>query len=101
MNIEIHHYLILSAMLFGIGLCGLLTRRNLLLVLLCIEMMLNAGNLSFVAFSRYNGDLTGQVMVFFTMIVAACEVTVGLAIVILLSRKKHSTRLDKLKDLKW
>lgn len=95
------HYLAVSAALFGIGLIGLLTRRNLLMVLLSIELILNAGNLSFVAFSSYQGELSGQIVVFFTMIVAAAEVTVGLAIVVLLFRKKNTTNIDELKSLKW
>ena len=101
MTIGLHHYLALSAVLFCIGLTGILTRRNILMVLLSIELILNAANLSFVAFSSALGDISGQAVVFFTMIVAAAEVTVGLAIVILLHRKKSSTAVDTLKDLKW
>ena len=71
------------------------------MILLSIELILNAANLSFVAFSSYLGDLSGQVVVFFTMIVAAAEVTVGLAIVVLLFRKKSTTSIDELKTLKW
>ena len=97
----LHHYLTVSAILFAIGLYGILTRRNILLILLSIELILNAANLSFVAFSSYWGNLTGQVMVFFTMIVAAAEVTVGLAIVVLLYRKKKSVSVDDLNTLKW
>ena len=99
--IPLHHYLIVASLLFVIGLFGMLVRRNILMVLLSIELMLNAANLSFVAFSSYLGDLTGQVMVFFTMIVAAAEVTVGLAVVILFYRKKNSTDTDELSTLKW
>ena len=99
--IGLHHYLVLSAMLFSIGLIGLLTRRNVLMILLSIELILNAANLSFVSFSSFLGDLSGQVVVFFTMIVAAAEVTVGLAIVVLLFRKKETTDTDELKTLKW
>lgn len=95
------HYLAVSAILFGIGLIGLLTRRNLLMVLLSIELILNSANLSFVAFSAYLGDLSGQVVVFFAMIVAAAEVTVGLAIVVLLYRKKRTTSIEELRSLKW
>lgn len=79
----------------------MLVRRNILMVLLSIELILNAANLSFVAFSSFLGDLTGQVVVFFTMIVAAAEVTVGLAIVVLFYRKKGSTNTDDLNELKW
>lgn len=99
--IGLQHYLIVSAALFSIGLFGILTRRNVLMILLSMELILNAANLSFVSFSSYLGDLSGQVVVFFTMIVAAAEVTVGLAIVVLLYRKKNSQNIDELKDLKW
>ena len=71
--ITLHHYLAVSAILFSIGLVGLLTRRNILMILLSIELILNAANLSFVSFSSFLGDLSGQVVVFFTMIVAAAE----------------------------
>ena len=71
------------------------------MILLSIELILNAANLSFVAFSSFLGDLSGQVVVFFTMIVAAAEVTVGLTIVVLLFRKKNTTSIDELKTLKW
>lgn len=100
-QVGLHHYLTVSAILFAIGLYGLLTRRNILLILLSIELILNAANLSFVAFSAHWGNLTGQVMVFFTMIVAAAEVTVGLAIVVLLFRKKKTVSVDDLDTLKW
>jgi NADH-quinone oxidoreductase subunit K len=99
--IHSHHYLAVSSILFSIGLIGLLTRRNVLTILLSIELILNAANLSFVTFSSFLGDLSGQVVVFFTMIVAAAEVTVGLAIVILLFRKKGTTNIDELKALRW
>ena len=99
--IGLHHYLTVSALLFSIGLVGLLTRRNVLLILLSIELILNAANLSFVSFSSFLGDLSGQAVVFFTMIVAAAEVTVGLAIVVLLYRKRNSTDADELRMLKW
>ena len=99
--VGLHHYLTVSVILFAIGLYGLLTRRNILLILLSIELILNAANLSFVAFSSYWGNLTGQVLVFFTMIVAAAEVTVGLAIVVLLFRKKRTVSVDELNTLKW
>ena len=95
------HYLTLSAGMFTIGLYGVLTRRNILLILLSIELLLNAANLSFVAFSASLGALEGQVVVFFTMIVAAAEVTVGLALVILVFRKTKSSGTDVLNRLKW
>ncbi|OIO36287.1 MAG: NADH-quinone oxidoreductase subunit K [Candidatus Omnitrophica bacterium CG1_02_46_14] len=99
--ISLHHYLALSAILFSIGLVGILTRKNILMILLSIELILNAANLSFVSFSSFLGDLSGQVVVFFTMIVSAVEVTVGLAIVVLLFRKKETTNIDELNTLKW
>ena len=99
--IGLQHYLILSALLFSIGLVGMLTRRSVLMILLSIELILNAANLSFVSFSSFLGNLSGQVVVFFTMIVAAAEVTVGLSIVVLLFRKKDTTDIDELKTLKW
>ena len=99
--IGLQHYLVVSAALFSIGLFGILTQRNILMILLSIELILNAANLSFVAFSSFLGDLSGQVVGFFTMIVAAAEVTVGLTIVVLLFRKKNTTSIDELKTLKW
>ena len=99
--IGLHHYLIVSAMLFIIGLFGLLVRRNILMVLLSMELILNAANLSFVSFSSFRGELTGQAVVFFTMIVAAAEVTVGLAMVVLLYRKKRTTNTEDLRSMKW
>ena len=99
--IPLHHYLVVASALFVIGLFGMLVRRNILMVLLSIELILNSANLSFVAFSSFLGDLTGQAVVFFTMIVAAAEVTVGLAIVVLFYRKKNSTNTDELSTLKW
>ena len=99
--IGLHHYLVVSAILFSIGLVGIFTRKNILMILLSIELILNAANLSFVSFSSFLGDLSGQVVVFFTMIVAAAEVTVGLAIVVLLFRKKETTNIDELNTLKW
>ena len=99
--VGLHHYLLVSAMLFSIGLFGVLVRKNILMMLLSIELILNSANLAFVSFSSFNGDLSGQVVVFFTMIVAAAEVTVALAVVVLLYRKSQSTDVDKLDSLKW
>ena len=101
MIIGIGHYLTVSAILFSIGLFGLLVRKNILMMLLSIELILNAANLSFVSFSSFQGNLSGQVVVFFTMIVAAAEVTVGLAVVVMLYRKTQTTDVDKLDSLKW
>lgn len=98
--IETSHYLILSGILFAIGIAGILTRRNVLLILLSIELMLNAGNLSFIAFARDLNDLHGQVFAFFIMAVAACEVTVGLAITILLYRLKGNLDIQSIQEMK-
>lgn len=99
--IGLQHYLIVATVLFGIGLWGMLTRRNILMVLLSIELILNAANLSMVAFSAHNNDISGQAVVFFTMIVAAAEVTVGLSIVVLLYRRKETVDIDQVRELKW
>lgn len=98
--IGLNHYLVASALLFSIGMLGILIRRNALLLLLSIEILLNAANLSFVAFSSFRGELAGQVFVFFIMTVAACEVTVGLAIVILLFRNRRTLNLNEIKTLR-
>ena len=99
--ITLTHYLIASGMLFTVGLVGVLTRRNVLMILLCIEMMLNAANLAFVAYARAWGDLGGQVVVFFIIVVAAAEVTVGLAIAILLARQVKTLNVDEVNLLRW
>ena len=96
----IEYYIFLCLTLFSIGVIGVLTRRNAIIVFMCIELMLNAANLSFVTFSRINGDLNGQVMAFFTMVVAACEVVVGLAIIIAIYRSRRSASVDDASLLK-
>lgn len=101
MPITLTHYLVASGLLFTIGIVGVIIRRNALMILLAIELMLNAANLSFVAFSRYLGQYNGQIFVFFIMIVAAAEVTVGLAIVIVMARTRGTTDADALRALKW
>ena len=88
------NYLYLSALLFTIGAVGVVIRRNAIVVFMCIELMLNAANLSFVTFSRMNGNLEGQVVAFFTMVVAACEVVVGLAIIVTIYRSRRSASVD-------
>jgi len=88
------YYIILSAVLFAIGVVGFLTRRNALVVFMSIELMLNAANLALIAFADARGDLTGQVMAFFVMVVAAAEVVVGLAIIITIVRAQHSANID-------
>jgi len=95
------HYLIASALLFAIGLAGIMTRRNVLMILLCIEIMFNAANLAFVTYARAWADLGGQIVVFFIITVAAAEVTVGLAIAILLSRRLRTLNADEVSLLKW
>ena len=99
--IPLSHYLILSAVLFAIGTAGVFMRRNLITILLSIEIMLNAVNLSFVAFGRAAGDLDGQIITFFVMTVAAAEAAVGLALVIALFRHKESLNPDAFTTLKW
>lgn len=94
-------YLTLSGILFTIGLIGVVTRRNVIMILLSLEILLNAVNLAFVAFSQALGNLTGQLMVFFVIIVAAAEVTVGLAIAVVLVRLTGKSNADELRELKW
>jgi NADH-quinone oxidoreductase subunit K len=91
---------VLSALLFGIGAVGVLVRRNAIVVFMCIELMLNAVNLSFVTFSRINGNLDGVVMAFFVMVVAAAEVVVGLAIIVAIFRTRRSASVDDINLLK-
>jgi len=93
-------YLVLGAVLFGIGAFGLLTRRSALIMFMCIELMLNAVTLTFVTFSRTLGDIGGQATVFFVMVVAAAEVTVGLGIVVAVFRRRSSTSVDELSEMK-
>ena len=88
------NYLYLSALLFTIGAAGVLLRRNAIVMFMCVELMLNAVNLAFVAFSRLRGQLDGQMVAFFTMVVAACEVVVGLAIIMTVFRARKSASVD-------
>jgi NADH-quinone oxidoreductase subunit K len=99
--IPLNYYLFVSAVLFTIGTAGVFMRRNLITILLSIEIMLNAVNLSFVAFGRYFGTVDGQIITFFVMTVAAAEAAVGLAIVIGLFRHKESLNPDAFSSLKW
>ncbi|HEX9658346.1 MAG TPA: NADH-quinone oxidoreductase subunit NuoK [Bacteroidota bacterium] len=101
MPVTLEYYLVLSAVLFTIGVVGVLTRRNAIVVFMCIELMLNSVNLTLVAFSAFLGDITGQVLVFFVMAVAAAEAAVGLAIVISLFRNKQTVNIDEINILKW
>jgi NADH-quinone oxidoreductase subunit K len=99
--IPLDHYLIVSAILFTIGSAGVFLRRNLITILLSVEIMLNAVNLSFVAFGRASADVNGQIITFFVMTVAAAEAAVGLALVIALFRHKESLNPDAFTSLKW
>ena len=94
------YYLVLSAALFTIGAVGVLVRRNAIVVFMCIELMLNAANLTLVTFSRINGTLDGQIMAFFVMVVAAAEVVVGLAIIVSIFRSRRDIDVDDLNVLK-
>ena len=94
------NYLYLSAILFSIGAVGVIVRKNAIVVFMCIELMLNAANLTLVTFSRLNGNLNGQVVAFFTMVVAACEVVVGLAIIVAIYRSRRSASIDDASLLK-
>ena len=100
MNAGLEHYLVVSVLLFGLGLLGVLVRRNLLIIYMSLEMMLNAANLALVAFSRFTNHLNGQVMVFFIITVAAAEVAVGLALIVALYRKRQTGNVDDLTLLK-
>ncbi|NLU70316.1 NADH-quinone oxidoreductase subunit NuoK [Streptomyces sp. HNM0574] len=88
------NYVYLAALLFTIGAAGVLLRRNAIVVFMCVELMLNAANLTLVAFSRMHGNLDGQIMAFFVMVVAAAEVVVGLAIIVMVYRSRHSASVD-------
>jgi NADH-quinone oxidoreductase subunit K len=95
------YYLLLSALLFTVGAVGVLVRRNAIVVFMCIELMLNAVNLTLVTFSRINGDLHGQIMAFFVMVVAAAEVVVGLAIILSIFKTRRSASVDDSNLLKY
>jgi len=95
------HYLVVSVLLFTLGAAGVLIRRNAIVVFMCVELMLNACNLSLVTFSRLNGTMDGQVMAFFVMVVAAAEVVVGLAIIVAIFRTRRSASVDDANLLKY
>ena len=95
------YYLFLAALLFTVGTVGVLVRRNAIVVFMCVELMLNAVNLTLVTFSRMNGRLDGQVIAFFVMVVAAAEVVVGLAIIVSIFRTRRSASVDDASLLKW
>jgi NADH-quinone oxidoreductase subunit K len=100
MTIPASWYLVVSALLFGIGALGVLVRRNVLVLFMCIELMLNAANLAFVTYSRVLGDVGGQATVFFVLVVAAAEVTVGLGIVVAIFRRRHSAVVDDVAEMR-
>src|SRR5580692_6419909 len=99
--VPIQYYMTVSAVLFCIGVLGVLFRRNAIIIFMSVELMLNSVNLLLVAFSVYHNDASGQVFVFFVMAVAAAEVAVGLAILVTIFRNVHSVDIDELKNLKW
>lgn len=101
MTITIEYYLILSAFMFLVGIAGVLTRRNAIVVFMCIELMLNSANLTMIAFSSFLGSSVGQLFVFFVMTVAAAEAAVGLAIIIAIFRNKLTVNIDEINILKW
>lgn len=98
--LALNNYLILSAILFSIGTIGVLTRRNAIVIFMCIELMLNAVNLTFIAFSKYLGNIDGQVFVFFVMTVAAAEAAVGLALMIAFYKNKESIDVEDVNIMK-
>ncbi|WP_257452267.1 NADH-quinone oxidoreductase subunit NuoK [Archangium lipolyticum] len=98
--VPISYYLILAAALFCLGMFGVLIRRNALVVFMCVELMLNAANLTFLAFAKQNGDLTGHVSAFFVIAVAAAEASIGLAIVIAVFRSRGTVNIDEIRTMK-
>ena len=101
MSTPIGHFLILSGVLFTIGTIGVLVRRNALVIFMSIELQLNAVNLSLIAFGRHLGEVDGQILAFFSMVVAAAEVVVGLAIIVSIFRRRVSANVDDVNLLKW
>jgi NADH-quinone oxidoreductase subunit K len=98
---SVYHYLTVSAILFALGTYGVLTRRNAIVIFMCIELMLNSVNLTFIALSRHLNSLDGQIFVFFVMTVAAAEAAVGLALMIAYFRNRESIDVDQINMLKW
>jgi NADH-quinone oxidoreductase subunit K len=98
--VGLQHYLVVSVLLFCLGLLGVIVRRNVLVIYMSLELMLNAANLALAAFSRFNNNLDGQVIVFFVITVAASEVAVGLALIVALYRRRHTTHVEDLAALK-
>ncbi|SDR97362.1 NADH dehydrogenase subunit K [Mucilaginibacter mallensis] len=100
-TVPLNHYILLSAIIFSIGVMGVLLRRNAIIIFMSVELMLNAVNLLLTAFSVYSGDASGQVFVFFIMALAAAEVAVGLAIIVMIYRNTNSIDINVLNRLKW
>jgi NADH-quinone oxidoreductase subunit K len=100
-TVPLNHYILLSTIIFSIGVMGVLIRRNAIIIFMSIELMLNSVNLLLAAFSVYRGDATGQVFVFFIMALAAAEVAVGLAIIVMIYRNTNSVDINVLNRLKW
>jgi len=100
MHVGLEHYLVVSAALFCLGILGVVMRRNLIVMYMGLELMLNAANLTLVAFSRFNNHLNGQIMVFFIITVAAAEVAVGLALIVALYRKRQTAHVEDLTSMK-
>ncbi len=100
MNPGLEHYLVVSGILFCLGMLGVIMRRNLLVIYMCLELMLNAANLALVAMSRFNGELKGQIVVFFIITVAAAEVAVGLALIVALYRRRQTAHVEDLTGMK-
>jgi len=98
--IGLNHYLVVSVLLFCLGLLGVIVRRNLLVIYMSLELMLNAANLALIAFSRFNDNLNGQVLVFFIITVAAAEVAVGLALIVALFRRRQTTHVEDLTTMR-
>jgi NADH-quinone oxidoreductase subunit K len=101
MNVGLEHYLVVSVLLFSLGLLGVILRRNLLVIYMSLELMLNAANLTLVAFSHFNNNLDGQMLVFFVITVAAAEVAVGLALIVALFRKRQTAHPEQLNSLRY
>ena len=101
MPLGLEHYLVLAAILFSIGLYGALAKRNAIIILMCIELMLNSANLALIAFGRHLNSMDGQIFVFFVMTVAAAEAAVGLGIIIALYRNKETVNVDDINLMKW
>ena len=100
-SVPLDYYLGLSAILFCIGVVGVLTRRNAIIVFMCIEIMLNAANLTLIAFSSFLGNATGQIFVFFVIAVAAAEAAIGLSIIMALYRSKQTVNIDEINLMRW